>query len=192
MQSTMASIMAPAWQNVISLNSSLKVLFRRLLFKLSVHLRQTILARLPISSHLEWILFRQSEFVAFARRNSTLMGKRWDKTVSHSPFIGYYFRGLSCSYSDSCLRKPIHWEVCGDLDEIIIHIKRSFAHCRLARYIWALRYGEDVTETDEHQHATMLAMVDKWSSKFDLKQPASSNVHTPGPVSHIIVRFKPH
>ena len=105
MQSTMASIMEPAWQNVISLNSSLKVLFRRLLFKLSVHLRQIILARLPISSHLEWILFRQSEFVAFARRNSTLMGERWDKTVSHSAFIGYYFRGLSCSYSEQSSTK---------------------------------------------------------------------------------------
>jgi hypothetical protein len=59
---------------------------------------------------------------------------------------------------------------------------------RLANYIWAVRYGEHVAETDEHQHAKMLTMIDKWSSKFDLKQPASSHMHMPRPIYHVIVR----
>lgn len=61
-------------------------------------------------------------------------------------------------------------------------------HDRLVRHIWTVRYGENAPESDKHQHAAMLAMVEKWSSKLDFHPPASLNRLMPRSVSHIIVR----
>ncbi|GBE77228.1 putative three-domain protein [Sparassis crispa] len=50
---------------------------------------------------------------------------------------------------------------------------------KLSDYIMAVRAGGDAAKSDEQQQATMLIMVDKWSSKFDVKtMPASNGVET--------------
>ncbi|PCH34315.1 L-aminoadipate-semialdehyde dehydrogenase [Wolfiporia cocos MD-104 SS10] len=48
---------------------------------------------------------------------------------------------------------------------------------KLAAYIIAVRAGSDTSKSDEQQHALMLSMVKKWSSKFDLSKTASQNGH---------------
>jgi hypothetical protein len=74
-----------------------------------------------------------------------------------------------------------------DLMRLPFYMNASSAY-RLATYIWSVRYGMDVTGSEEHQHATMLDMVEKWTAKFDLKRPLPPNAPVPRPVSHVIVR----
>ncbi|OSX67090.1 hypothetical protein POSPLADRAFT_1128883 [Postia placenta MAD-698-R-SB12] len=57
---------------------------------------------------------------------------------------------------------------------------------RLAAFIQALRAGGSATASDEQQHATMLAMVEKWSAKFDLHSATQNGQHV-GSTGHVVV-----
>ncbi|KZT08463.1 uncharacterized protein LAESUDRAFT_735996 [Laetiporus sulphureus 93-53] len=46
---------------------------------------------------------------------------------------------------------------------------------KLAQYIIAIWFDGDAAKSDEDQHATMLAMTERWSARLDLSQKASQN-----------------
>lgn len=52
-----------------------------------------------------------------------------------------------------------------------------------------MRSGHNAVESDEKQHAKMLAMVQKWSSRLDVRRAPSSHSKVPSPASHVVVRF---
>ncbi|KZT08698.1 L-aminoadipate-semialdehyde dehydrogenase [Laetiporus sulphureus 93-53] len=46
---------------------------------------------------------------------------------------------------------------------------------KLAQHIIAVRFDGDTAKSDEDQHSTMLAMIERWSARFELSQKASQS-----------------